>query len=151
MSSRVDDTRHPIAGRGAPRRRAWLGPVALAGVVVAGCAAVALSDDAAELVPACPFRSLTGLDCPLCGGTRAVRALGAGHLGRALGSNLLVVLAVPLVLLAWARWLDREVRPGRERRSAPGWLLPAAVVAAVAFTVARNLDVAGLSWMASGG
>lgn len=151
MSSPVDHAELVPEGPAALARWPWLAPVVLGGVVLAGCAAVAVSDGVAELVPACPFRALTGLDCPLCGGTRAVRALGGGQLGTAAGSNVLVVLAIPLVLLGWARWLRRELRPGAGRRAAPRWLAPTLTTLALAFAVARNLDVAGLSWMASAG
>jgi hypothetical protein len=57
---------------------------------------------------ACPFRTLTGMPCPLCGMTRAVVAAMHGHLLESLRFNpagiLVVVLA--LALLAGLR-LDR--------------------------------------------
>jgi hypothetical protein len=87
----------------------------------------------------CPFLLLTGRPCPFCGGLRAVNDLMHGDLGAAAGSNLLVLVAVPLVVgltLLWAarRWRGSgaELFPGVGRRTA----LAAAVVVA-AFWVIR--------------
>ncbi|HEX4493722.1 MAG TPA: DUF2752 domain-containing protein [Acidimicrobiia bacterium] len=50
---------------------------------------------------ACPFRTLTGIPCPLCGMTRAVVAATHGHLLESLRFNpagiLVVVLAIALL------------------------------------------------------
>jgi hypothetical protein len=45
--------------------------------------------------PACPFRTMTGVDCPFCGMTRATLALGEGHWHDALALHPLA----PLVLI----------------------------------------------------
>lgn len=52
--------------------------------------------------PGCPFRSLTGIDCPFCGMTRATVALGEGRWHDALALHPLapVVLIGVGVLLA---------------------------------------------------
>jgi Protein of unknown function (DUF2752) len=83
----------------------------------------------------CPFHAATGLWCPGCGGTRALRALLRGHVVTALGFNALTLVA-PLVALCW---LVR--RPSRRA-------IVTAAVAVVAFTVARNLPVAPLRALA---
>lgn len=59
-------------------------------------------------LPACNFKRLTGLPCPLCGGTRAMRSLAELDLGTALHFNPLVVFSA-LAILGWfALWsLDR--------------------------------------------
>jgi hypothetical protein len=58
-----------------------------------------------NVIPPCPFRTLTGFDCPLCGGTRATRALLTGDVSAAVNYNVLVpVMAVVGVILGlW--WL----------------------------------------------
>jgi Protein of unknown function (DUF2752) len=86
----------------------------------------------------CPFRAITGLDCPFCGSTRAAWALVHAEPVRALGYNALLLAFVPL--LAWAWLLDAR---GRFDRSAHPFRRPAfwavAGVAALAFAVVRNL------------
>ena len=47
---------------------------------------------------ACVFAAVSGLDCPLCGMTHAVAALGAGDVGAALAAHPLAPLAVALAL-----------------------------------------------------
>ena len=51
--------------------------------------------------PSCPFRRVTGVDCPFCGMTRATIALGRGDVHSALGFHPLapLVLAFLIVLL----------------------------------------------------
>ena len=55
----------------------------------------------------CPFKAITGWDCPGCGGLRAVNDLGHGRLVDAAHSNLLLVATLPLVVALWAVWLHR--------------------------------------------
>ena len=91
----------------------------------------------------CPFRLITGCDCPLCGATRATSALVHGRAAQAAGFNLLYVAFLPLAVWAWTldatgRY-DTSSHPFRRRRF--WWVLGAA---AVAFTVARNLPWAPL-------
>lgn len=88
------------------------------------------------LAPPCPLRAVTGLDCPLCGATRATHALLRGDLGRAVDLNVLYVAALPVVVavVAWWAWTGRApaVTQGRVAR----W---GALAAVALFTVARNL------------
>lgn len=95
----------------------------------------------------CPSAAL-GFSCPGCGGLRAVNDLTHGDLAAALSSNLLLVVAMPFAVLALALWgRDRwrgTAPTARWRRLRP--LVPALVVAVVAFTVARNLAFG--SWLA---
>lgn len=71
-------------------------------------AALAPGDDGPGL---CPWRTITGLDCPFCGSTRAAASLAHGELLAALDHNALFVLAiVPLAAIAWVRWSVRAWR-----------------------------------------
>lgn len=109
--------------------------LAVAAGVLAAVAADVAFDPAHRHVPLCPFRAVTGLDCPLCGGLRAVAALARGQWQTALRDNLLVVLAVLPAVVLLAGWLAT----GRAPRAASRSTTVALIVLATAFTVVRNL------------
>jgi hypothetical protein len=116
-------------------------PVAVAASGLVGAAVLAAVDvSSTSLLPPCPFLAITGLWCPFCGGTRALDALVAGDLGAALGLNLLVVLAVPVVVAEWARWTAGRAR-GRPTSlmNVSTRVLAAVTVLAVLYAVLRNL------------
>ena len=92
------------------------------------------------IYPACPFHSLTGLDCPGCGSTRAIAALLAGHWTEAWHSNPLALLLAPLVAALLAPQLYTALRYNRWR---PVLLPPLATKAILSvillFGLLRNL------------
>ena len=95
----------------------------------------------------CPWLVLTGTQCPGCGGLRAVNDLTNGDFAAAASSNLLVVAAIPVALVLWARWL-RDSWHGVTRRVSPRRALVwcgVLVVLAVGFAVLRNLPAG--SWL----
>ncbi len=55
----------------------------------------------------CLFRSLTGLYCPGCGGTRAVRYLLQGEIGRSLWYHPLVGYMAVVIVLESGAWAVR--------------------------------------------
>lgn len=89
--------------------------------------------------PVCEFHQLTGLNCPGCGGTRAVYQMLHGHLLRALQDNALAVLFLA-GLAGRAAWLEIQKLRRRPVGSflPPKFLWPLLIVALV-FTVLRNL------------
>jgi hypothetical protein len=94
----------------------------------------------------CPS-ALLGLSCPLCGSLRAVNDLTHLDLAAAASSNLLLVLAAPVVVALWGRrlvacWRGPAPAPPTVPRAV--WLVLA--VAVLTFTVARNLPVG--AWLA---
>jgi len=97
----------------------------------------------------CPFRALTGLDCPGCGGLRAVNDLGNLDLAAAASSNLLVVLAVPLLVALWVTWTRRAWRGGPAGPPARHRLVLSqlALALTLVFMVVRNLPFGG--WLAA--
>ncbi|ANP52835.1 DUF2752 domain-containing protein [Streptomyces griseochromogenes] len=89
--------------------------------------------------PPCPFRALTGFDCPGCGSLRALHQLTHGHLMTAIDYNLLLVAFLPCAAFIWLRTVTG--RTGR--RILPAWLGYAAITLLVVWTVVRNLPVLG--------
>jgi uncharacterized protein DUF2752 len=93
----------------------------------------------------CPFRAVTGWDCPFCGGTRLGSALLHGDVATAFAFNPLVFVGLVALTVTGVLWVVEllggpSVRPpARVRRITTNqWLVVAAVVAVV-FTLARNL------------
>ena len=85
------------------------------------------------LFPPCPFRLLTGWNCPFCGGLRMTHDLLHGDVGAAVVDNVFALVGLPLLAI-WVVW--------RIRRGERAFPLPAVVVivvSAVAWTVVRNL------------
>ena len=117
-------------------------PLGTAAVVGLATLALRLHDPhAAGSWGLCPLRALTGLDCPACGGLRAVNDLTHLRVADAFHSNALFVVLGPLLVTAWAWWLwqrtrGRTVRGPRGAHARTLWWSLAAV--ALAFTVFRN-------------
>jgi Protein of unknown function (DUF2752) len=132
----------------ATRNRA--APFIAGGLLLTGCIALAVVDPS-HGPPICPFKAVTGLDCPGCGGTRAAHQLFTGHLGAALSFNVLAVVAMPFIL--WGLFASLTAMLGGPRwRSvalSPQWTR-VALVLLVAFWVLRNVPVAPFNWLGTG-
>ena len=97
----------------------------------------------------CPFRALTGWDCPLCGGTRMGGALLHGDIQAAFGFNPLAFVGLTILGVLGALWIveaagGRAVRlpqplAERLRRIAPMQWLVVGLFVALIYTVVRNL------------
>jgi hypothetical protein len=103
----------------------------------------------AGFLPRCQLHELTGLNCPGCGGTRAVYALLHGDVLQAAAYNLYFVLALPFLLWwggygLWATVMGKQFGPPRLRP----WLWTFVWISLAAFTVLRNLPVSPFDWMA---
>jgi hypothetical protein len=113
----------------------------VAALAAAGCAYVALMNpNESSVYPQCPFRAMTGLDCPGCGLTRSVYALLHGDVARAVDHNVLVVLLVPLAVLGFVKWTAGRLgyQGPRLPRYRP-WMSVALGVVLFGFLVVRNL------------
>ncbi|MER7467012.1 DUF2752 domain-containing protein [Streptomyces sp. NPDC097981] len=119
-----------------PVRDAWFA----AGVFAAVAVVVGLVDPTRPgRFPRCPFRALTGLDCPGCGSLRALHQLVHGNVPAAADYNLLLVVLLPCAVVVWLR-----VVTGRtSRRVLPPWWPRVVLVVVVLWTVVRNLPVFG--------
>ena len=119
----------------------WIGLGCLALALAAGAALLFFFDPAQHgFYPRCEFHRLTGLNCPGCGGLRALHQLSHGQIAAALRLNALVVLGLPVTAMLGARGLLLRAS-GRSPRALPVrplwlWLMLAVMVA---FGILRNL------------
>lgn len=97
----------------------------------------------------CPFRTITGWQCPLCGGTRLGASLLHGQIGQAFLYNPVVFIGLIVTTILGALWIVEaiggpKVRPPRriaERLVRVHPTVWAAIIVGFAaiYTVARNL------------
>jgi len=123
----------------------------LAALAAAGCVYVAVVDpNTSSLYPQCPFRALTGYDCPGCGITRALHSALHGELLQAANHNLLMVLAA-FISVVWIAFGAVQRRRGKEppRLALPPRVIGAIGVVVVAFWVLRNLPMQPFHWLNS--
>lgn len=85
------------------------------------------------IFPACPYKTLTGLDCPGCGGLRMTYDVLHGDFAQAVTDNVFLLVGIPLAVL-W--FLYRFIR-GKSLYSLTAVIVLA--VGMVAWTVVRNL------------
>ena len=132
----------------AARRTELVTALALGAIALAGTALVARVDPHEPgHYPVCPLFALTGLYCAACGGLRAVHDLAHGDLAGAWDMNPVLVLAVPVLLVAWLRWVRRAARH-EPPRPARGTAAPLAVlVLLVVYSVLRNVPALA-HWLA---
>jgi len=124
-------------GARAARLRA---PLLTVGILALGTVALLVRNPYRHTWVTCPFKALTGWDCPACGGLRAVNDLGHARIDAALHSNLLFVATLPLLAAGWLAWASGSWR-GRPIRLGPravGRLAAVYAALAVVFTVVRN-------------
>jgi hypothetical protein len=89
------------------------------------------------LTRSCGLRTLTGIPCPFCGGTRAAVLASHGAVLEAVGMNAsaaVLVMACPLV----AAWLGLRAATGRDLGldAVLSWLARATTIRALAMVVA---------------
>ena len=63
--------------------------------------------DIDRLVPACPIKSVIGVDCPACGSSRCVSALTKGDFVEAVDQNALLVLTLAVVTFVLVMWVAK--------------------------------------------
>lgn len=101
-----------------------------------------LSELVGSMSPGCTFRRLTGLECPGCGGTRALRALISGEPWAALRFNPFIIVTLPILLTEYIRSWRIHFHPetaARPRSRAYCIILQLFAAAAVLWAIGRNL------------
>jgi Protein of unknown function (DUF2752) len=86
-----------------------------------------------SIFPICPFRLLTGWNCPLCGALRMTHDVLHGDLAAAITDNMFLLVGMP-VLAGWIL-----VRYRHEKALLPTPAMMTVVIAMLAWTVVRNL------------
>ena len=92
----------------------------------------------------CPLKAFTGLDCPLCGATRATFALFRGDVTTAFDFNPLYVSLLPVIAVLAVMWVVTRRQPALLQSP---WLPRVALAVAVAFGVVRNLPFAPFDYL----
>jgi hypothetical protein len=93
--------------------------------------------------PVCPTKALLGIDCPGCGSARMLYSLLHGNVVAAARFNALGLVALVLLVWAYAAWTygrvtGRRVRGWQHRR----WAAMVTLVLVAAWFVVRNLPFA---------
>ena len=86
-----------------------------------------------SVYPLCPFKFLTGWNCPFCGGLRMAHDLLHGELAASISDNIFLLVGIPML----AGWVVIRRRYGKSALPMPTLLTVA--VAATVWTVVRNL------------
>ncbi|MGH3535288.1 MAG: DUF2752 domain-containing protein [Pseudonocardiaceae bacterium] len=86
-----------------------------------------------SIFPVCPFRLLTGWNCPACGALRMTHDVLHGDLAAAITDNVFLLVGIPML----AGWI--LLRRHRHEVLLPMPALVTLVIAAIAWTVLRNL------------
>src|SRR6185312_11357029 len=117
-------------------RRSKMYTTLAAGVVSAGAVAyVGIADphNRDAVFPLCPFKLLTGWNCPACGGLRMAHDLLHANVSAAVIDNVFLLFGIP-ALIAWFFWRRHADRPAVTRT-----VVGVVVAATVAWTVVRNM------------
>ncbi len=119
----------------------WLAPAAIGLLAVAGCAYLGVEDpnDPGSVLPRCPTKLITGLDCPACGGLRMVRALTGGQWNAALHANLFLLVLTPFAVAVWLRWFVAGLTGGAYQPRISRRTSYALLAVALVWMVVRNL------------
>ena len=118
----------------------WFAGIILAVTAAGGAAVIFFFNPATHgFYPVCQFHRLTGLNCPGCGGTRALYALLHGEFFTALRDNALFVGALIFFGLRGIWFAARKSLGRSDEEFFPAKFLWALPVIALVFAILRNL------------
>jgi hypothetical protein len=86
-----------------------------------------------SLFPPCPFKLLTGWNCPACGGLRMTHDLLHANLSAAVVDNIFLLAGIP-ALVTWLFLRRYAGKPGVTRAT-----IVVVIVATIGWTVVRNI------------
>lgn len=123
------------------QRAVWLRFSVIAVAALVAAALFFLDPTEFRFFPRCPFKLLTGWDCPGCGFQRAAHAVLHGHWDEAWRYNPFLLYSIPYLLAVMlTEWVWRGERQDRWRRVVEGrravWLY---LVLFCVWGVVRNL------------
>jgi hypothetical protein len=133
------------------KNSATLSPGVFAGVVlgatVIGASAMVFffNPSTHGFYPVCLFHTLTGLNCPGCGMTRALYALLHGNFPLALKDNALFVAAIAVLAIWSVRFVFLKLKSQPATFNVSPKFLWIFLVISIVFVVIRNLP--GFEWL----
>lgn len=131
-------------------RTGWGQPLLVGALGLGACLLVRVHDpNQPGSYGICPFKAVTGLDCPGCGLTRGVAALLRGDVVRALDHNVFLPVVLAVIGLAYVRWVRRSLGHEVTRVMTPRWVPWAVTAVVLGFWVVRNLG-GPFAFLASG-
>jgi hypothetical protein len=120
-------------------------PLLVAASATLVCAATWVGDPTTPggPLPVCPTKALLGIDCPGCGSARMLYSLLHGNVVAAARFNALGLIALVLLVWAYAAWIygrvtGRRVRGWQNQR----WAAMVTLVLVTAWFVVRNIPFA---------
>lgn len=126
----------------------WAPPIGSLVLAAGACTVAAIADPTrpGSLLPVCPLRTLTGIDCPICGSTRMLHTLLHGDLASAARYNVAALVMLPALVWFWLVW----GLPKLGLRAPPSWrpstrVLRIGLGLLLVFSVLRNLPWAPFS------
>jgi hypothetical protein len=99
--------------------------------------------------PTCPFKWVTGLDCPGCGSMRALHQILHGHPLAAANYNVLFVAFAPFLVLVWVVGVLKVLGVPVRVPQPPRALALALPVVVAVFWVVRNTPTPIGHWLHS--
>jgi hypothetical protein len=113
--------------------RLWIAGSAALGVAALAYIGTVDPHRPGAVFPFCPFKVVTGWDCPACGGLRMTHDVLHGNFSAAVTDNVFLLVGLPL-LAVFALWRRR-----RGRQVVTSALLVVLAAATLGWTVVRNL------------
>jgi hypothetical protein len=113
--------------------RLWIAGSAALGVAALAYIGTVDPHRPGAVFPFCPFKVVTGWDCPACGGLRMTHDVLHGNFSAAVTDNVFLLVGLPLLAI-FALWRRR-----RGRQVVTSALLVVLADATLGWTVVRNL------------